>query len=173
MEIISPKGRRFSSIAQMLNATQKELDIVAKRVLEQVAQEIKDKMKELIDLFYSQYSPDYYDRTKQLYSAIDGAQSKINKSGDTWVIRIQIFDSDSMSQTWTEKKGYFNSYLDFEGHATDGKGKRYTDWAIEWIESGSIYGHEAIPIKQEINDILDKKVQDGILVEMRRMGFFK
>lgn len=173
MEIISPKGRRFSSINQMLNATQKELDAVAKKVLEQVAQEVKDKMKELIDLFYSQHSPSYYDGTDQLYSAVDDAESKITKSGDTWVIRIQIFNTESMSQTWTNKKGYFDSYLDFEGHATDGKGKRYTDWAIEWIESGSIYGHEAIPIRQEINNILEKKVQDGILIEMRRMGFFK
>lgn len=173
MEIISPKGRRFSSISQMLNATQKELDSVAKKVLEQVAQEVKDKMKELIDLFYSQHSPSYYDRTDQLYAAVDNAESKITKSGDTWVIRIQIFNTDSMSQTWTDKKGYFDSYLDFEGHATDGKGKRYTDWAIEWIESGSIHGHEAIPIRQEINNILEKKVQDGILIEMRRMGFFK
>lgn len=173
MKIISPKGRRFSSINQMLNATQKELDVVAKKVLEQVAQEVKDKMKELIDLFYSQHSPSYYDGTDQLYAAVDNAESKITKSGDTWVIRIQIFNTDSMSQTWTDKKGYFDSYLDFEGHATDGKGKRYTDWAIEWIESGSIFGHKAIPIRQEINNILDKKVQDGILIEMRRMGFFK
>ena len=60
--------------------------------------------------------------------------------------------------------------MDFSGHATYG-GKRYTDWVVNWVENGKIIGHSPLDYEKEINDILDEKVNDGILIEMKRAGY--
>lgn len=171
MEITSPKGRKFMSIQQMTDSIQQDLDKISKKVLEDVAKEVKEKMRKDIDLFYSQYSyPEYYERTYQLEKAVEEAESKIYKTKNGWVIRIQIFNTDTMTQTWATQKGFLNSYLSYDGKASS-KGKRYTDWAIEWVEEGTIYGHSPIPFKEEINALLDEKVRNGVLREMKRAGY--
>lgn len=171
MEIRSPKGRKFASLAQMEAEIKKELDDIAKKVLEDVAQEVKLRMEELILDFYTDYSPKYYERTGSLYSAVSETESKVYKTRNGYRVRIKLFDTDQMTSAFAEKP-YFNSYLDFSGHATYG-GKRYTDWVVEWIDSGGIIGHDGLNYKQEINTLLDKKVNEGILKEMKRAGFVK
>ena len=63
MEITSPKGRKFTSIQQMTNAIQQDLDKISRKVLEDVAEEVRLKMEELILNFYDDYRPKYYERT--------------------------------------------------------------------------------------------------------------
>lgn len=172
MEIRSPKGRKFASFAQMGAEIKKELDDIAKKVLTDVAQEVKQRMEELILDFYTDYSPKYYERTGSLYSAVSETESKVYKTRDGYRVRIKLFDTDQMTSAFASELNphFFNSYLDFSGHATYG-GKRYTDWVVEWIDSGGIIGHDGLNYKQEINSLLDKKVNEGILTEMRRAGF--
>ena len=179
MEIRSPKGRKFASLAQMEAEIQKELDEIAEKVLTEVAEEVKFKMEELISRFYNEYTPKsdkegnplYYRRTEGLLDAVRETSSKVYKTKNGYRVRIKLFDTDQMTSVFAEKP-YFNSYLDFSGHATYG-GKRYTDWVVEWVDSGGIIGHDGLNYKQEINDLLDKKVNEGILTEMRRAGFSK
>lgn len=174
MEIRSPKGRKFASFAQMEAEIKKELDNIAEKVLTDVAQEVKRRMEELILDFYTDYSPKYYERTGSLYSAVSETESKVYKTRDGYRVRIKLFDTDQMTSAFASELNphFFNSYLDFSGHATYG-GKRYTDWVVEWIDSGGIIGHDGLNYKQEINSLLDKKVNEGILTEMRRAGFSK
>lgn len=170
MEITSPKGRKFTSIVQMINETQKELDEISKKVLEEVAEEVRLKMEELIlTQFYSEYRPQYYERTGGLLDSVRNTKSKVYKTRDGYKVHIKLFDTDQIDQRFAEKP-YFNSYLDFSGHATYG-GKRYTDWVVEWVEDGNIIGHSPLNYKEEINKLLDDKVNEGILKEMRRAGF--
>ena len=78
MEITSPKGRKFTSIVQMINETQKELDEISKKVLEEVAEEVRLKMEELIlTQFYSEYRPQYYERTGGLLDSVRNTKSKV------------------------------------------------------------------------------------------------
>lgn len=172
MEIRSPKGRKFASFAQMEAEIKKELDDIAKKVLTDVAEEVRQRMEELILDFYTDYSPKYYERTGSLYSAVSETESKVYKTRDGYRVRIKLFDTDQMTSAFASELNphFFNSYLDFSGHATYG-GKRYTDWVVEWIDSGGIIGHDGLNYKQEINSLLDKKVNEGILTEMRRAGF--
>ncbi len=170
MQITSPKGRKFSSIAQMENAIQQDLDKISKKVLEDVAEEIKLLMEDLILDFYSEYSPDYYERTGQLLEAVRAANSKIYKTKDGWKIRISIIDTEAMSSSFATQDHFFNSYIDFTGHATYG-GKRYTDWVIDWVDEGNIFGHDKLEYKDKINKLLDEKVNAGILKEMKRAGY--
>lgn len=169
MEIISPKGRKFVSIQQMTNVIQNELDQISRKVLEEVAEEVRLKMEELILNFYSDYTPNYYRRTGGLLNAVRNTKSKVYKTKDGYKVRIKLFDTTQMDQEFADKP-YFNSYLDFSSHASYG-GKLYTDWVVDWIDSGGIYGHEPIEYKQEINDLLDKKVNEGVLKEMKRAGY--
>ena len=179
MEIRSPKGRKFASLAQMEAEIKKQLDEVAEKVLTEVAEEVRLKMEELILEFYSEYRPKsdeegnplYYNRTGGLLDAVRNTQSKVYKTKNGYRVRIKLFDTDQIDQQFAEKP-YFNSYLDFSGHATYG-GKRYTDWVVEWVDSGGIIGHDGLNYQQEINDLLDRKVNEGILTEMRRAGFSK
>lgn len=172
MEITTPKGRRFSSIAQFEQAIQQDLDAIAEKVLRDVAEEVRLKMEELIlTRFYSEYRPQYYERTGGLLDSVRNTKSKVYKTKNGWRVHIKLFDTDQIYQRFAEKP-YFNSYLDFYGHATHG-GKRYTDWVVDWIENGKIIGHDALDYEGEINRILDEKVNEGILKEMRRAGFSK
>ncbi len=170
MEIISPKGRKFSSVAQLENYLQADVDMVSRLVLENMAKEVKEKMRELIREFYSQYTPEYYERTDQLLEAVESANSKVYKSGGVWKCRISILDTDSMSQSFAQQDGYFNSYIDFSLHSSYG-GKRYTDWVVDWVDEGGIFGHTGIDFKGEINRLLDEKVNDEIVKEMKRAGY--
>lgn len=169
MEIISPKGRKFASVQQMVNAVQKELDEISRKVLEEVAEEVRLKMEELILRFYDDYKPNYYHRTGGLLDAVRNTESKVYKTKDGYRVRIKLFDTTQMDQQFADKP-YFNSYLDFSSHASYG-GKLYTDWVIDWVDSGGIYGHDPIEYKKEINDLLDKKVNEGVLKEMKRAGY--
>lgn len=173
MEIISPKGRKFSSIQQVVNDVQQNLDEIARKVLEEVAVEVKEKMEELIlNQFYSDYRPKYYERTGSLLDAVRNTSSKVYKTNDGYKVRIKLFDESQMTSAFApeDKPDFFNSYLDFSGHATY-NGKRYTDWVIDWVDSGNIHGHEPLEYKKQINDLLDKKVNEGILREMKRAGY--
>lgn len=177
MEIISPKGRKFSSVQQMVNAVQKELDEISRKVLEEVAEEVRLKMEELILRFYDDYTPKsdkegnplYYRRTEGLLDAVRETSSKVYKTKNGYRVRIKLFDTTQMEQQFADKP-YFNSYLDFSSHASYG-GKLYTDWVVDWVDSGGIYGHDPIEYKKEINDLLDKKVNEGVLKEMKRAGY--
>ncbi len=174
MEIRSPKGRKFASLAQMEAEIKKQLDEVAKKVLEDVAKEVKMRMEELILDFYTEYSPKYYERTGSLYDAVAETESKVYKTKNGYRVRVKLFDTEKMTSAFASELNphFFNSYLDFSGHATYG-GKRYTDWVVEWVDSGGIIGHDGLNYQQEINDLLDRKVNEGILTEMRRAGFSK
>lgn len=170
MEITTPKGRKFMSLAQFETALKNDLDEITKKVLENVAEEIRLKMEELIlTQFYSEYRPQYYERTGGLLDSVRNTKSKVYKTKDGYKVHIKLFDTDQIDQRFAEKP-YFNSYLDFSGHATYG-GKRYTDWVVNWVENGKIIGHSPLNYEKEINDILDEKVNDGILVEMKRAGY--
>ena len=105
---------------------------------------------------------------------MSGTESKVYKTNNGYRVRIKLFDTDQMTSAFASELNphFFNSYLDFSGHATYG-GKRYTDWVVEWVDSGGIIGHDGLNYKQEINSLLDKKVNEGILKEMRRAGFSK
>ncbi len=170
MEIISPKGRKFSSIVQMENAIQQDLDRISEKILREVAEEIKLLMEDLILDFYSEYSPEYYERTGQLLEAVRAADSKIYKTHGGWKMRIKIIDTEAMSSSFATRDDYFNSYLDLTGHATYG-GKRYTDWVVDWVDEGNIFGHAGLEYKDKINKLLDEKVNAGILREMKRAGY--
>lgn len=169
MEITSPKGRKFASIQQMTDAIQKDLDEISRKILEEVAEEVRLKMEELILNFYDDYRPNYYKRTGGLLNAVRNTQSTVYKTKDGYKVRIKLFDTTQMDQEFADKP-YFNSYLDFSNHASYG-GKLYTDWVVDWIDSGGIYGHKPIEYKKEINDLLDKKVNEGILRELKRAGY--
>lgn len=170
MEIISPKGRKFGSLVQVKNAIQAEIDEISRKVLENVVYEVKVLMEDLILEFYSQYSPNYYERTGQLLDAVRNAESKIYKTKDGYKVRIAILNTDVMSSRFATEKGYFNSYIDFSGKATY-SGKRYTDWVVDWVDSGNIFGHDDIEFKDKVNRLLDEKVNEGILREFKRAGF--
>ena len=169
MEITSPKGRKFTSIQQMTNAIQQDLDKISRKVLEDVAEEVRLKMEELILNFYDDYRPKYYERTGGLLNAVRNTQSKVYKTPEGYKVRIKLFDTTQMDQEFRDKP-YFNSYLDFSNHASYG-GKLYTDWVVEWVNDGNIIGHDAIEYEKEINDLLDKKVNDGVLKELKRAGY--
>ena len=174
MEIKSPKGRRFSSIQEVQNYIESDIQERARKVLEEVAEEIKSTMEDLILEFYSQYTPEYYERTGQLLEAVRKAESKVYKTRDGWRIHIKVINTDAMDSMWAEEDEDFNTYMSFTGQATYG-GKRYTDWVVEWVDNGSendrVWGHEPIHFSEKINQMLDEKVQAGILREMRRAGF--
>lgn len=170
MEIISPKGRKFSSIVQLENYLQQDIERISRKVLEEVAKEVKLLMEDMILEFYSEYTPEYYERTGQLLEAVRKAESKIYKTNGGWKVRIAILDTDAMSQTFATEDGFFNSYLDFTGHATY-SGKRYTDWVVDWVDEGNIFGHMGLEFKDRINKLLDEKVNSGILKEMKRAGY--
>ena len=174
MEIRSPKGRKFASFVQMQAELQKELDNVAEKVLTEVAKEVKMRMEELILEFYSEYSPNYYERTGSLYDAVANTESKVYKTKGGYRVRIKLFDTEQMTSAFASEAHpeFYNSYLDFSGHATYG-GKRYTDWVVQWVNDGGIIGHDGLDYNREISDLLDKKVNEGILTEMKRAGFSK
>ncbi len=170
MEITSPKGRKFSSIVQMQNAIQQDLDRISEKILRDTAKEIKQLMEKLILDWYLQYEPEYYDRTYQLLDAVADSECKVYKAKDGWKMRIVLIDSSQMASSFATKEHYFNSYMDFSEHSTYG-GKKYTDWVIDWVDEGNIIGHTGIEYKDKINKLLDEKVNAGILREMKRAGF--
>ena len=174
MEIRTPKGRKFSSLIQLENAINQDLDMASKKVLENVAEEVKVVMEDLILEFYSQYSPDYYERTGQLLDAVRKAESKIYKTKEGWKIRIKVIDPEIIDSMWGVEGNRFNSYMSFSGQATYG-GKRYTEWVVDWVDNGSdhgrVWGHDPIHFSEKINKLLDEKVKNGILKELKRAGF--
>lgn len=170
MEIRSPKGRKFSSLVQFQNYLQQDLNNVAHAVLTTVAEEVKQEMVRLIDQFYSVPETDYYERTETLRHAVESAQSKVYKTKEGWKIRISIVDVNDMVSGWAREKGMFNSYMDFSGRSTYG-GKRYTEWVVDWVDKGGIAHHPPIHFTDEINQLLDRRVQEGILREMKRAGY--
>lgn len=170
MEIISPKGRKFTSVVQMEKAIKEDINQISRKVLEEVAEEVKFLMEDMILEFYSQYNPNYYERTGQLLEAVRNAESKVYKTKDGYRVRISILNTEAMSSSFATQPHYFNSYIDFSGHATYG-GKRYTDWVVNWVDEGNIFGHESIDYKDRINKLLDEKVNAGILKEMKRAGY--
>ena len=177
MQIISPKGRKFSSIQDMEKGVQQDIDNAARKVLESVAREIKQIMQGLIGDFYAEYEPDFYERTGSLMSAVDDAECKVYKTKDGFKMRIVLFNENSMTSKFApeDKSEYFNSYIDLTGRATYG-GKRYTDWVIDWVGDGTdikceIMGHDKLHYKEKINKLLDEKVNSGILKELKRAGY--
>lgn len=167
---ITNKNRRFKTISQLEGYVRKDVDDIAEKVLRKAANEINKEMTDLILEWYAQYQPQDYTRTYQLMSAATSAQSDVYKTTRGWRLVVTLFDMNKMSPRIATVKGNFDSYIDFKGRTNYG-GKPYTKWVVEWVDEGGIRGHSPINYEEEINKLLEKKVHQGILTEMRKAGY--
>lgn len=154
MEIVANNGKTYKD----LRAYHIALGHAVRQALIDFTYEVEEYCQTLINNFYAEYSPDYYNRTGQLLEKMQlNELIKIKIQGNfegKYYFEYNLFDWNVLD-AHSNGRGKFGTYTSFDG--TDVRD------SMELFLQNGIYGHSGLDlytdIDKYINDHLDERIQ--------------
>lgn len=153
LEIIANNGKVYKN----LRAYHIALGHAVRQALINFSKEIEEFLQEKAQEFYSEYTPDYYERTYQLINKMHlGELIKISIKGNfegKYEIEYELFDWEVLDSI-DNGKGNFGTYMSFD------KSDSRPD-IEEYLQEG-IIGHPSFDLYKEIDNYVERYLDDRI-----------
>ena len=159
MEIRANNGKIYKDI----RAYHIAMGHAVRQALIDFAYEVEDYCMEKVQEFYSEYTPDYYERTYQLLNKMRlGELIKIQIKGNfegKYDFSYNLFDW-TVLDAHSNGRGKFGTYTSFDG--SDARGE------IEEYLYNGIIGHSSFDLYFEIDKYIEEHLDDRIQQVLNR-----